>query len=489
MPASYIQLPADSTGKKLAARQLVIGADTVQRQHVELGMTAPQVTSVTSASLAAGASATLDSAQLTANMTGRLWGVRVVCAALFKAEVYTVMNGVPSAIKGLGISHGGHWEFRPPHPSFLTVPASATAGLDGFRVLVTNLGVVDASDVSCLFFFDEEVSGEEIPLADPVILEDFSNLRTGAGLPNPESPPQPVWYPQIGFNTPTVSSSTLTATVADGTQPQLYFRSIDNFGWYFLRQWIESGGPWIDNTYNRLRFQAKQTGGQTLSTDGHHSTEFGTYLHNWQSAAGPLTSGSDDNNWHFYHFLDIPSDGLWYTIIIDTFVDHQRGDAGSAEHTDFEYPDPSGTLSAGNVNKKYFDLMSAFYWHNPGGGSTGSLQLRQFSFFSEDNSSVPLAQVRSVNGAFNPATNEVFLGWQRRKDESAKEYTVRYAFAPITTFASATLSGTFNAPDTDDYNGVHHTITDAAFASHSYVWVAVQPTGSALFRQWWVPLS
>jgi hypothetical protein len=141
-----------------ATRQLVIGANTVERQHIEQGITAPLITYVTSASLLPGASVTLDSTQLTASMTGRLWGVDVISAAAFKAEVYTVANGTPSTIKGLGITNVGHWMFRPPHPSFLTVAYSVTAGLDGFRVIVTNLGVLDDSDVSAIFYYDEELT-------------------------------------------------------------------------------------------------------------------------------------------------------------------------------------------------------------------------------------------------------------------------------------------------------------------------------------------
>ena len=158
MADSYIQVPPDSSGKKTDTRQLVIGANTVERQRVEFGITSPQVSYVTSASLAPGASATLDSAQLTTNMTGRLWGVDVICAAPFKAEVYTVANGTPSTIKGLGITNLGAWTFRPPHPGFISVPYSVTAGLDGFRVIVTNLGVLDDSDCYCLIYYDEELT-------------------------------------------------------------------------------------------------------------------------------------------------------------------------------------------------------------------------------------------------------------------------------------------------------------------------------------------
>jgi hypothetical protein len=158
MADSYIQVPPDSTGKKADARQIVIGANTVQRQRMEWGITAPLLTYVTSASLAAGSTATLDSTQLTSAMTGRLWGVSVACATSFKAEVFTVANGTPSTTKGIGISHVGHWNFTVPNPGFITVPYSVTAGLDGFRVIVTNLDVSEASDCYCVFYYDEELT-------------------------------------------------------------------------------------------------------------------------------------------------------------------------------------------------------------------------------------------------------------------------------------------------------------------------------------------
>jgi hypothetical protein len=158
MADSFIRVPPDSTGKLIDARQVVIGANTVQRQRFEDAITSPQITYVTSASLLPGASVTLDSAQLTAAMTGRLWGVDVICAAAFKAEVYTVANGTPSTIKGLGITNVGYWPFRPPNPAFISVPYSATAGLDGFRVIITNLGVLDDSDCYVIFYYDEELT-------------------------------------------------------------------------------------------------------------------------------------------------------------------------------------------------------------------------------------------------------------------------------------------------------------------------------------------
>lgn len=158
MAKSFIRVPPDSTGKLTETRQLVVGANTVERQLVESGITSALLTYVTSASLAAGASATLDSTQLTASMTGRLWSVLIAAHVDFKAELYTVANGVASSIKGLVISNIGYAYIAPPDPAFVTVAYSVTAGLDGFRVIVTNLELSEPSDCYCVFYYDEELT-------------------------------------------------------------------------------------------------------------------------------------------------------------------------------------------------------------------------------------------------------------------------------------------------------------------------------------------
>ena len=234
-----------------------------------------------------------------------------------------------------------------------------------------------------------------------------------------------------------------------------------------------------------MRFQVKvPTGFTNDETGGDHSIEVGTFLHNGSNTDGPW-SGSDNNNWHFYHFFDIPGDGLWWQCIVDTCPDHQRGESGSVEQGDQEFPD------SGNLNHNYFDMMSAFYWDYVYQGSTAGLvtQLKPFTFFYEDNSSVPIRQVRSLSGAFDAATNTIKLHWNRRKDQSGLEYTVRYSYSQIGTFSNATLAGTFDSPDTADYNGVYFEFTDAELANHSSVWVGILPTGAASFRQFELALA
>ncbi|MEZ4225717.1 MAG: hypothetical protein R3B13_32495 [Polyangiaceae bacterium] len=311
-----------------------------------------------------------------------------------------------------------------------------------------------------------------LPAADPIVLDDFSDLRTNSVLPNPESPPQPLWYPQHDSSNPSVSNSTLTLDVAGA--PQIYFRSVDNLGWYFIRKLVESG-TWSDSGFNRLRFRVKQAQGMSISTSGGHNIEWASFLHVGSKTDGPW-SGSDDNNWHFYHFLDIPSDGLWYHVIIDTYPDHQRGEPGADEQGDQEFP------SGGN-QYNYFSMMTSFYYDLPYASASGQVQFREFSLFYEDNATVPLAQVRSLNGAYDPATHTVKLGWGRRKDQSGHGYSVAWSYSPITSFGSATLAGSLKSPNTDAYNGVHYTFSEADFANHPRVWVAIQPEGATTFRQ------
>lgn len=103
---------------------------------------------VTSAALAAGASANLSTADLGAK---KLSQVEVWASVAYKAAVHTVSNGVvstdPIAIGGGEAMHG--WEWKAPHRDYAAV--TSTAGVDGFRVVMTNLDDANAADVYATF--------------------------------------------------------------------------------------------------------------------------------------------------------------------------------------------------------------------------------------------------------------------------------------------------------------------------------------------------
>jgi hypothetical protein len=113
--------------------------------------TNPVLSTQTSASLAAGSSVALTTAEATSK---KLRKVVVWASVPFKATLTTVDNASESAVKAYG---GGAafspWTFDTPHRNYITL--GATAGLDAFRVNVTNLDNNSAADVYASFYYED----------------------------------------------------------------------------------------------------------------------------------------------------------------------------------------------------------------------------------------------------------------------------------------------------------------------------------------------
>ena len=172
---SFIQVPVDAGGKKVDADQLVVGVNTVQRQRIQV--TGPAATDIaragasdglstslsilsanrthaTSASVAAGGQVDLDATQISSGLTGKLVQVIISSSVPFKAELKTVLNASASGTLVTWIGHQIDCTFA--HKKFITVAHNAGAGVDTFRVTITNLDTVSAADVYATFFYDEE---------------------------------------------------------------------------------------------------------------------------------------------------------------------------------------------------------------------------------------------------------------------------------------------------------------------------------------------
>jgi hypothetical protein len=333
-----------------------------------------------------------------------------------------------------------------------------------------------------VIIFKDAPTGDTAPDADTIILDDFSSVRTVGSIWGTAGTTTLITG-NLGYsNPPTVSGNVLTATLGspDGgaSKHQLYFRANDDagsFSWHFIRSAIESGS-FINNATNRLRFHVKTPSGYSHSTSGFAPIHVGTYLHHEDDDDEAGMSGSDDDNMHFYHYFNVPGDGLWWQCILDTFPDHQRGASGSTEHGDWEFPE--------SVNHTYHSCMTSFYWDYLESRSPGDItQFKAFTMFTESVDAGTMRQVRSLAGAFDPDTNTVKMGWNRRKDQPNHEYTIRWAHAPFASFSGGTLVGAINAPNTADSNTVYTTFTDAALSGHQWVWVAIQPSGASSFRQ------
>ncbi len=172
---SFIQVPVDAGGKKVDADQLVVGVNTVQRQRVQV--TGPAATDIarvnaseglstslavlsanrthsTTASVAAGGQADLDASQISSGLTGKLVQIIISSSVPFKAELKTVLNASASGTLVTWINRAVDCTFA--HKKFLTVAHNAGAGIDTFRVTITNLDTTSAADVYATFFYDEE---------------------------------------------------------------------------------------------------------------------------------------------------------------------------------------------------------------------------------------------------------------------------------------------------------------------------------------------
>lgn len=113
--------------------------------------TAPINKYVTSAALAAGSAATLSTGEIGAK---RLTAVEVWASVAYKAELRKVLNAVvdtdPSVIGGGQAFQSFAW--KTPHPDY--VATTASAGLDEFRVTVTNLDDANPADVYASFHYE-----------------------------------------------------------------------------------------------------------------------------------------------------------------------------------------------------------------------------------------------------------------------------------------------------------------------------------------------
>jgi hypothetical protein len=333
--------------------------------------------------------------------------------------------------------------------------------------------------------------GDTPPDADTIVLDDFSSARlngdiwAGGGT-------TPLWYPNGGYDTATVSGNVLHAglsTPVGGVagQHQIWFRCNDDIGgasWKFLRTAIEAG-TFVNNQTNRLRFHIKAPAGYdggTPSSIGFSNCQFGTYLHNHDDDDGAGMAGSDDDGMHFYHFLNLPG-GVWVEVIIDGFPDHKRGFSGSAEHGNWDFPEVPGHTYFAQMTAFYIDYLAAC----SASDETLIKNLTMFSDLGYDEATY--RQVRSPQYWYTPGDTTIHCGWNRRKDQPNHVYTVRLAHHPFASFAGGNLVGSFNAPDTADYNSVFTEFSDAALAGHTWAWVAVQPAGAASFRQWAINLT
>ena len=133
------------------ANYQVILTDSTGKISVDIGTPSAPVTDYqTSAAVAAGATAVLTTAEAAAK---KLTGVEVWASVACKVTVHTVDNGVESAILVIGgFQAFVGWQYKTPHRNYIVL--GTTAGVDAFRVNVTNLDDANAADIYATFHYE-----------------------------------------------------------------------------------------------------------------------------------------------------------------------------------------------------------------------------------------------------------------------------------------------------------------------------------------------
>lgn len=118
------------------------------------GPVSPHTASDSALTVAAGATGTMDSTQISSGKTGQLYAVNVGGSVAFRVDLYTVLNGVQTQFE-TGYGWEGKYDWKTPAAAFITVTEDPTVGLDGFRVVVTNLDTTEPADFYATFYWDE----------------------------------------------------------------------------------------------------------------------------------------------------------------------------------------------------------------------------------------------------------------------------------------------------------------------------------------------
>jgi hypothetical protein len=275
------------------------------------------------------------------------------------------------------------------------------------------------------------------------------------------------------------------ANTGAGGNVYLQFYPHDGTFWHWMREYTQARSNWTFDTYNRLRFWVKVPRGMQKAGPGRANLDVGTYL---RRSNGSRTNAEDGGS-HWYHEFNIPYTGQWHQVIVDTHPDHQRGANGGTEHGDQEYV-------TGERGYNYFDALTRFYISGRGGLAAGSYPARfyfdGFELYRETGAE-NIAQIYSLNGVYVPSTNEIYVGWQRDKNDNAVKHEVRYAFQSIHDigWASATPApdNIVSPPGWQGYNGMEYSTKKLNVSGRKVVYIAIKPQNSNRFRQIAIPLS
>ena len=262
----------------------------------------------------------------------------------------------------------------------------------------------------------------------------------------------------------------------------LEFHNNNGGGWDYARTKILSGGPWVLNTANHMRFRARMASTIPSAYDFTHNIELGTYVRS--TGSDPTQQGD-----HYYHFYNLPyHNGCWYTVTMDWHPQHQVGANSNTEWGELQFP-------VGGATNNYFDSMTRFYFDTTweGAGGIGNYDFDDFVFYREPSALENRNDQSNVAGCYDPVAGRTFVSWERRKDVANQQFEVKYAFSSIyasgwNAATTAPVSPVTSGPDAV-YAGVLYNTTSINVGVNASLFVAMRPVGATTFRQIEIPLA
>jgi hypothetical protein len=321
--------------------------------------------------------------------------------------------------------------------------------------------------------------------SNAMVLQDFN----GQNVPrNRAGDPYPSVYTGEG-STGTVRLNTSDAIAgnsleADITAKGLYlqFNPFEGPTRGFARDYSADPGAWRFNTYNRMSFWIKRPrSASPLFSGGRQNVQFGTFV---KRVANADRYSSETGGGHYYHMLNLPNDGRWTQVILNMHPDHQRGNSGAVDPGFLRNPTREPTIN-------YFDSLTSFYIDDTASPRTGSYLIDEILFYREPAAEND-AQVYSLTGTHDPATNRLTVTWNHAKGDGNSQ-EVRYAFSDIHQIgwnaARRAGKGITKPPDPGGYNGMVFITEGLPLAGHAVVYIAIKPQNSKLFSQIAIPLG
>jgi hypothetical protein len=289
-----------------------------------------------------------------------------------------------------------------------------------------------------------------------------------------------------------VSGNSIKLRLTSGAQLYAQFNPYDGTQRTFARDYSANPSQWRFNTYNRMSFWIKVPSepNNLYDTQGRSAANVAAYAKCIALSGCPDYYSDETGGGHFYYNQNWPRTGTWVQVILNSYVDHWRGNDGGTE-------EPNALHPTDEPNYNIFDTLTRFYIQDETlqAPLPADYHLDEIKFYQETRLEAE-EQVRDIAATYVPQSNRIIVTWYRNKNENSVNHEVRYAFSDIHVSgwgsATAAPNGIVVPPGWQGYNGMFYDTTALPLSGRSVVYVGIKPMSNnpqGLFTQVTIPLG